>query len=189
MASKRWEHFGHDADIGVRGIGASKAEAFDQAALALTAVIVDPRELKSREMIEVSCEAPDDELLLVDWLNAVVYQIATRRLLFGRFEVQIDGHRLHAKAWGEPIDVARHEPAVEIKGATLTSMRVGQEPDGTWLAQCVVDVGAVVDAADAAGLSRKSRSVEASRLYQGLTDYQRQIGERQERRDATQTLL
>jgi tRNA nucleotidyltransferase (CCA-adding enzyme) len=140
MTRKRWEHFAHEADIGVRGIGASEEEAFEQAALALTGVILDPRELAAQEAVEVTCEAPDDELLLVDWLNALVYQMATRRLLFGRFAVRLDGHRLRATAWGEPIDVARHQPAVEVKGATLTSLRVGQEADGTWVAQCVVDV-------------------------------------------------
>ena len=140
MKTGRWEHFPHQADIGVRGIGLSREEAFEQAALALTAVILDPPELAAAEVVEVTCEAPDDELLLVDWLNALVYQMATRRLLFGRFEVHIDGHRLHAKAWGEPINVARHQPAVEVKGATLTSLRVGQEAGGTWVAQCVVDV-------------------------------------------------
>jgi tRNA nucleotidyltransferase (CCA-adding enzyme) len=140
MVQKRWEHFPHDADIGVRGIGPSKAEAFEQAALALTAVIVEPRELSPKEMVAISCEAPDDELLLFDWLNALVYEMATRHLLFGCFEVCIDGQRLHAKAWGEPIDVARHQPAVEIKGATLTCLRVGQEANGEWVGQCVVDV-------------------------------------------------
>ncbi len=135
-----WEHFPHEADIGVRGLGASKEEAFEQAALALTAVILDPQELTAEQVVEVMCEAPDDELLLVDWLNTLVYEMATRRLVFGRFEVHIDGHRLHAKAWGEPIDVARHQPAVEVKGATLTSLRVGQEAGGSWVAQCVVDV-------------------------------------------------
>ena len=140
METGRWEHFPHQADIGVRGIGASKAEAFEQAALALTAVVTDPQALSAGEQVEITCEAPDDELLLVDWLNALVYRMATRRLLFGRFEVHLDGHRLRGKAWGEPIEVARHQPAVEVKGATLTSLRVAQEADGTWLAQCVVDV-------------------------------------------------
>jgi len=140
MSRAHWEHFAHDADIGVRGIGASKEQAFEQAAVALTAVILDPRELTATEMVEVSCQAPDDELLLVDWLNALVYQMSTRRLVFGRFEVHIDGGCLHAKAWGEPIDVARHQPAVEVKGATLTSLRVRREAEGVWVAQCVVDV-------------------------------------------------
>ncbi len=140
MVTKRWEHFPHDADIGVRGIGTTREEAFEQAALALTAVVIDPQVLSPKEPVEISCEAPDDELLLVDWLNALVYEMATRRLLFGRFEVRLDGHRLQARAWGEPIDVARHEPAVEVKGATLTSLRVGREAGGAWVAQCVVDV-------------------------------------------------
>jgi tRNA nucleotidyltransferase (CCA-adding enzyme) len=140
METGRWEHFPHQADIGVRGIGASKAEAFEQAARALTAVITDPQLVKPREKVEVACEAPDDELLLVDWLNALVYEMATRKLLFGRFEVRLHGHRLEARAWGEAIDVARHQPAVEVKGATLTCLRVGQEPGGAWVAQCVVDV-------------------------------------------------
>jgi tRNA nucleotidyltransferase (CCA-adding enzyme) len=140
MIKKRWEHFAHDADMGVRGIGASKQDAFEQAALALTAVITDPQAVGPREKVEIACEDPDDGLLLVDWLNALVYEMATRKLLFGRFEVRLSGHRLEARAWGEKIDVARHQPAVEVKGATLTCLRVGQEPDGTWVAQCVVDV-------------------------------------------------
>jgi SHS2 domain-containing protein len=137
---KHWEHFAHDADIGVRGVGASKADAFEQAAVALTAVITDPQSLSLREKLQIDCEAPDDELLLVDWLNALVYEMATRKLLFGRFDVRLNGHRLKAQAWGEKIDVARHQPAVEVKGATLTCLRVEQEPGGSWVAQCVVDV-------------------------------------------------
>lgn len=42
--------------------------------------------------------------------------------------------------WGEPLDRARHRPAVEIKGATYTELHVRQDADGTWHAQCVVDV-------------------------------------------------
>ena len=140
METGRWEHFPHQADIGVRGIGASKAEAFEQAALALTAVITDPQALSPGEKVEITCEDADDELLLVDWLNALVYEMATRKLLFGRFEVLLTGHRLEGRAWGEKIDVARHQPAVEVKGATLTCLRVGQDPGGAWTAECVVDV-------------------------------------------------
>jgi SHS2 domain-containing protein len=140
MSVKGWEHFAHEADMGVRGFGASKEEAFSQGALALTAVITEARSVDQRESIEVSCEAPDDELLFVDWLNALVYEMATRNMLFSRFEVHIDGNHLQGKAWGERVDVARHQPAVEVKGATYTALRVGQDASGEWLAQCVVDV-------------------------------------------------
>ena len=140
MKTKRWEHFPHVADIGVRGIGPSKEVAFQQAAVALSAVITDPADVAAREAVDILCEAPDDELLLVDWLNALVYHMAMRRMLFSRFDVQLDDHHLRGQAWGEKVDVSKHQPAVEIKGATLTCLRVGQEPDGSWIAQCVVDV-------------------------------------------------
>jgi len=134
-----WEHYEHGADIGVRGVGASKAEAFEQAALALTAVIADPAAVQQRKRVALACEAPDDELLLAEWLNALVYEMATRRMLFSRFAVRLEGTLLTAQAWGEAVDAARHHPAVEVKGATYTTLRVAQEGDG-WLAQTVVDV-------------------------------------------------
>ena len=76
----------------------------------------------------------------MDWLNELVYAMATRNMLFSRFEVRLEGQRLDAKAWGEALDVARHHPAVEVKGATYTGLKVARQPDGGWLAQCVVDV-------------------------------------------------
>ena len=140
----QWEHFGHGADIGVRGIGTTMAEAFEQAAIALTAVITDPAKVVARREIRVEVAAADAEALLVEWLNTLVYEMAVRSMVFGRFEVDInvtaEGHRLRGSAWGEEIDVARHEPAVEVKGATYTSLFVGQNSDGAWIAQCVVDV-------------------------------------------------
>lgn len=139
-SKKRWEHFAHGADIGVRGIGATKAEAFEQAALALTGVVTDPSSLRTDVKVQLACEAPDDELLLVDWLNGLIFEMATRRLLFGRFAVEWSDHRLEGTAWGEAVDVARHAPAVEIKGATLTALSVRQLPEGAWVAECVVDV-------------------------------------------------
>jgi SHS2 domain-containing protein len=135
-----WEHFPHGADIGVRGYGATQAEAFAQAASALCAIAADPRNVTEREAVDVSCAAPDAELLLVDWLNALIYEMATRKMCFGRFDVRLVDGRLEGRAWGEPLDIARHEPTVEPKGATYTALRVAREPSGRWVAQCVVDV-------------------------------------------------
>jgi len=141
MTSERWEHFPHGADIGIRGIGPSKAAAFVQAARSLTAVITDPQLVRAAESVPLVCRAPDDELLLLDWINALVLEMATRRMLFGRFEVRLSPGQLEGTAWGEKVDVARHQPAVEVKGATCTELRVGPTREaGQWLAQCVVDV-------------------------------------------------
>ena len=140
LMQDRWEHFEHGADIGVRGLGATKARAFEQAAVALTAVVSDPQGVAARQAVPIHCRAPDDELLLAAWLNAVVYEMAVRRMLFGRFEVRLEGDALDAVAHGEPVAVERHRPAVEVKGATYTQLRVAPAADGGWLAQTVVDV-------------------------------------------------
>ncbi len=134
-----WEHFPHDADIGVRGFGATPAQAFEQAALALTA-IVTTSPIAPLVTIAVRCEAPDLEVLLVDWLNAIIYEMAVRSMLFARFAVKIEATQLDATLWGEPVDVRRHAPACEPKGATYTALRVAREADGSWSAACVVDV-------------------------------------------------
>lgn len=92
------------------------------------------------EVIEVECEADDLELLFLDWLNEIIYQMATRRMLFGKFDVQISDGHLRARLYGEPVDRERHEPAVEIKGATMTELAVDQNDGGEWVVQCVIDV-------------------------------------------------
>jgi len=135
-----WEHFPHQADIGVRGIGSTKEAAFEAAALALTAVVTDPKSVAPTQEVSIVAEAPDDELLLVDWLNGLVYEMATRKMLFSRFAVRFNNHSLQATAWGEPIEIARHQPAVEVKGATYTALSVKRDEQGGWIAQCVVDV-------------------------------------------------
>lgn len=140
MSLSRWEHFYHMADIGVRGRGRTLPEAFEQTAVALTAVITEPELIQAKRAIDISCSAPDHELLLVDWLNAVIFEMATRKMLFSRYEVNLQDHQLTGRAWGEDIDIARHQPTVEIKGATYTELKVAEQADGSWLAQCVVDV-------------------------------------------------
>jgi tRNA nucleotidyltransferase (CCA-adding enzyme) len=134
-----WEHFHHQADIGVRGCGETLERAFEEAAVGLTAVITEPACVAARIAVPLHCEAPDRELLFADWLNALIYEMATRKMLFSRFEVKLSGHILNATAWGEPIEMARHHPAIEIKGATYTELYVDQI-EGAWIAQCVVDV-------------------------------------------------
>jgi tRNA nucleotidyltransferase (CCA-adding enzyme) len=134
-----WAHFAHDADIGVAGVGPTKAEAFRQAAIGLTAVITDPRNVRSTATVALECRAPTDELLFVEWLNALIYEMAVRSMLFGDFTVEIRDGTLHATAMGETVDPDRHEPAVEVKGATFTALQVTPVAGG-WRAQCVVDV-------------------------------------------------
>ncbi len=136
----RWELYPHGADVGIRGFGATADEAFDGVGLALTSAICDVGRVRALQSIEIRCAAPDLEALLYAWVNAVVYEIATRRMLFSRYRVRILDGELHAVATGEPLSSARHEPAVEVKGATYTDLRVREQSGGQWAAQCVIDV-------------------------------------------------
>jgi tRNA nucleotidyltransferase (CCA-adding enzyme) len=136
---KRWELFPHDADVGVRGIGSTPGEAFEQAAGALTAAITDSV-VKPTIAVKVHCEAPDLGLLFVEWLNAIIYEMAVRRMLFSRFSVELGDGRLEGTLWGEQVDPKRHAPACEPKGATYTALDVARSADGMWTAACVVDV-------------------------------------------------
>jgi SHS2 domain-containing protein len=137
---RRWEHYSHQADIGIRGAGRSMAEAFEQAAMAMTAVIADPATVAPSRVVPIECQSSDSEQLFVDWLSAIIYEMGTRRMLFSRFEVSIEKGLLKANIWGEKVDPEKHHPAVEVKAATYFDLSVRQDEGGTWIAQCVLDV-------------------------------------------------
>jgi tRNA nucleotidyltransferase (CCA-adding enzyme) len=126
--------------MGIRGRGPSQEEAFEQGALALCALTTNLDEVEARERVDVQCEAPDDEVLFVDWLNAIVFEMSSRHMLFSRFHAVVEGQSLRGSAWGERADPQKHPPGVEVKGATFTELAVRREEDGTWIAQCIVDV-------------------------------------------------
>lgn len=140
MATAYWELFSHPADIGIRGVGPTREAAFAQAAIALTAVITDPEKVRPREVVEIVCREQDDELLFMKWLSSLLYEMDTRKMLFSRFELEPIEGGVRARAWGEPVDVERHEPAVEVKAATYAGLKVRKDDAGNWLAQCIVDV-------------------------------------------------
>ena len=94
----------------------------------------------ARQTVTIECQAGDDDMLLYDWLNAVIFEMATRHMVFGAYEVEIDGFVLRARAHGETVARERHRPAAEVKGATFTDLKVARDTGGRWVAECVVDV-------------------------------------------------
>ena len=134
-----WELFSHDADMGIRGYGASAEQAFEMAAKALTAVVINPERLKNAEKLEITLEEPGLEYLFYEWINHLIYEMDHRRMLFGKFEVKILDNQLHAKVYGERVNDIQEDLGVEVKGATFTELQVRRENNG-WIAQCVVDI-------------------------------------------------
>jgi len=140
MDSAHWEHYSHPADMGIRGVGATREEAFAQAALALTAVIAELDDIEPRHVVEIICTEQDDELLFMDWLGSLLYEMGRRNMLFSRFDIEPTDGGIRARAWGEEVDAQKHKPAVEVKAATYADLQVAQDGAGNWIAQCIVDV-------------------------------------------------
>ena len=134
----RVDYFDHDADTGVIGRGASVAEAFVHAADATFALMCNTDAVQPLERIDVEFTEADRELALVTWLNLLLAHANAEGLALGRFALVQQGDRWHGMARGERWH-AGLERGTQVKGATLTALRVAPH-DGGWEARCVVDL-------------------------------------------------
>ncbi len=135
-----WKHLDHRADIGIQGIGPSLEQAFAQAGLALMAVMCDLELIREEESRTIKIIGDDQELLLFDFLNELIFLVCAQGFVYSRLEVDITGDELHARVRGEPLDSLRHQPAVEVKGASFNGLRVGRDKNGKYITSCIVDV-------------------------------------------------
>jgi SHS2 domain-containing protein len=138
-----FSYLDHAADLAVRAWGPDPGAAFGAAARALVGAMVNLERVEARVRRQFSLRAGSLELLLVDWLAALVAEKDTSGLVFSRFcvDARMDAGVawLRASAWGEPLDPLRHEARLEVKGISLLGLRV--RVDGArWVAEYVADV-------------------------------------------------
>ncbi len=133
----------HTADMGVRITAGTLNQLFEQAAEAFTAAICDLSEVGTVTTEEVSVTAPEVDLLLVDWLNELLWWFDARALLVRASVVTLsresDRWRLRGTLSGERLDPGRHHIKTLIKGSTYHRLSVAQTPDG-WRAVVVFDI-------------------------------------------------
>jgi SHS2 domain-containing protein len=134
------ETFDHTADLGLRIRCADLDTLFVEAAQALFGTIVeDLATVKPLQQVDVHIVGDEIELLLFDWLRELLYHFDAEHLLFGKFEVHVRADGLTARAWGEPLDRARHNLEHEVKAITyhaLSVEKLGEE----WHAEVIVDI-------------------------------------------------
>ncbi|MEJ2500058.1 MAG: archease [Campylobacterales bacterium] len=133
-----YDYFDHDADIGIIGRGESIETAFTSAAEAMFAIMGTNACSDPSERVDIAFAEPDPELALVQWLNLLLAEAASRRLLLYRFRLTHHGREWKGSAQGCPLNMLDAR-GTEVKGATLTMLSVSQNA-GTWEARCVVDV-------------------------------------------------
>lgn len=133
-----YRYFDHEADIGIEAEGKTLEEAFEAAALAMFAIMAEPATVIPERRVQLAFDEPDPEYALVTWLNHLLAQARLHGLVFCAYKLERQNGHWQGEAWGMPWQ-AGADRGTEVKGATLTQLRVEQTARG-WRARCVVDV-------------------------------------------------
>jgi SHS2 domain-containing protein len=74
---------------------------------------------------DIELTATDEESLLVEWLNELIYQFDTEGIIFKRFDIiQLDNTQLKARSYGEKADSSKHKLKTGVKAATYHMLKV-----------------------------------------------------------------
>jgi SHS2 domain-containing protein len=130
IPAKRYEQFSHTADIGVRVYGRTLKDLFDNAAFAMFDIIADLEGLKGGIVEEIELTAPDQEELLIAWLDELLYKFYTNGVIFYRFDIEeLSGDFIKAKAHGRAVSDNRNRLKTEIKAATYYNLKIRKLDD------------------------------------------------------------
>jgi SHS2 domain-containing protein len=121
----RFEVIDHTADVGIIAYGGDLKEAFANSAYGMFSLIADLDGVGEEVSREVDVQATDQEALLVDWLNELLYLFDVEHIIFKRFEVtNLSQNRLKAKVYGDKIDTSRHQLRTAVKAATYHMLKI-----------------------------------------------------------------
>jgi SHS2 domain-containing protein len=122
---KEFEIVDHTADVGIRAYGASINQAFANAAKALFSLITELDNIDEVLHRDIELVAPDQESLLVEWLNELIYLFDAENIIFKRFDItQLNSTRLKARGYGEKVDSSKHKLKIGVKAATYHMLKV-----------------------------------------------------------------
>ncbi len=117
----------HMTDAYIEAEGSSLEEAFENAAKGLIDTMLDIDKIEAKDKIRIEAEGYDLEELLYNWLEEILLKLSIERVALREFKVKIKDNRLEAEAYGEPLDLKKHNYKVEIKAVTYHLMEVKKE--------------------------------------------------------------
>ena len=118
----------HTADVGIKAYGTDMKEAFVNAARGLFSLITELDDVEEVEHREIEMSAPDQESLLVQWLNELIYLFDVENIIFKSFEViHLSNVELKARACGEKVDTSRHKLKTGVKAATYHMLNIDRQ--------------------------------------------------------------
>lgn len=132
------------ADVAFEALGATLEELFISAAAALLRTMTAvPAQVVRRQELTVRLEHEELDLLLLSFLQELIFYKDARQLLLHADRVQIEerkeGYCLVAAVSGERIDARTHRLLVDVKAVTLHRFHLKFE-DCIWKAVVVLDV-------------------------------------------------
>ena len=127
------------ADIAFEAESSSVDGLFEQCALAITDIMVDPATLKAVETRRFALESEDPDRLLYDFLTELIVVKDVDSLLFKEFEVRVKDNTLTATAKGEAIDRDRHRLRNDVKAVTMHLFGI-KHAGADWKTTVVLDI-------------------------------------------------
>ena len=122
---KDFEILNHTADVGIKAYGADIKQAFANAARGLFSLITELDDIEEVLYRDIELTATDEESLLVEWLNELIYLFDTENIVFKRFSIsELDDTQLKARSYGEQVDSSKHRLKTGVKAATYHMLKV-----------------------------------------------------------------
>ncbi len=129
--SKRYEIFGTTADVGVTSHGSTLPEAFEAQAHGMFDVMAELDRVQAKEEFTVEADGADDELLLVAFLNELLFLFDAKRVLLKEFHItETGGGKLKAVVRGEAIDLDPARDKDADKGGDISYAEGGADGGG-----------------------------------------------------------
>ncbi|WP_425619188.1 archease [Anatilimnocola sp. NA78] len=139
-----FEVFEHTADLGIRVRASSLDELFVDAARGLMTQLANLEAVRPVSERTFTLQGDSLDYLLFDWLTELIYAFEESRMLLGQFAVHVEQadlvYSLTATCRGEVADETRHELDHEVKAITYHDLLIERQPDGSWLAEVIVDI-------------------------------------------------
>jgi len=138
--ARRFQLATHTADVAVDVYGRDIPELLVHAADALNYIVLGRADIQPKQQRSVSLTSVDDDTLLIDWLNELIYMLDAENLVFGQFEIQhtTPGYA-EIQCHGEPVDPTRHRLERELKAATYHGAHINKDSAG-YIARVIFDV-------------------------------------------------
>ena len=122
---KDFEIVNHTADVGIIAYGDDINQAFANAARALFSLITELDDVEEILHRDIELVAPDEESLLVEWLNELIFLFDTENIVFKSFDViKLNNTQLKARSYGEKVDSSKHRLKTGVKAATYHMLKV-----------------------------------------------------------------